>query len=147
MNILPQGSRICATPKSTPIFVTVNGKPVVVGKVLDGVFVKRIRGGKHLLHTPRAICLDSHNITDAKAAGATAIKITDIETGTTYETTIGHFQNYSFPVPRGYGYQLGLVLEQWSINGCLPEVERQAAIVSARKERIATQLSMFEVNQ
>lgn len=143
MNILPQGSRICATPN---IFVTHNGKPVCIGKVLDGVFLKRIRGSKHLLHTPRAICLDSHNITDAKAAGATAIKITDIETGTTYETTIDHFKTHCFSVPRGYGHQLGLVLEQWSINGCQPEVERQAAIVTARRERVAAQLAMFEVS-
>lgn len=146
MHSIPHNGRFRATQnqKSTPIFVTVKGKPVVIGHVKDGVFYKRIKS-KHFLHTPRAICLDAQNITDAQHAGAVDIRITDSETGKTYETTIEYFKNHSFPVPRGYGYQLGLVLEQWSVNGCLSEVERQTAIRTTRQERIAAQLSMFEV--
>ncbi len=115
----------------------------IIGQV-DGVtFRKTIAGSKHLLQRPKAICFDRSTLVDAQAAGATRAEILDRETGTIYTTTFETVETYSFPVHRGYGDQVGVTLDHWSIDGKQPVAERQAAIRAAKHESV--QPALFDM--
>jgi hypothetical protein len=128
--------------KSTPIYAGNR----VIGHVTGDTFHKSILGSKHILRTPRAICFDRSTLYDAAQAGATCAVIVDRERGTVYTATFATIRAYSFPVLRGYGDQVGVPLDHWSINGATPVAEgRAAATNGARKD---LQLTLFgEVGQ
>lgn len=131
------------TPK-TAIYVNHRGKQICVGQVNGHTFTKHIQGSKHMLRTPRAIALDAQNIVDAERAGATDVRIIDSETNRIYTATFATFKAKCFRVARGDGHQLGLTLDQWSINGQQPEAERRAeaeAIKAATADTV--QMSLF----
>ena len=119
--------------------VSVNGKPV--GYVAGDTFHKAIQGSKHMLRTPKAICFDRCTLRDAAAAGATCAEIFDRETGTTYTTTLATIDAVGFPVRRGFGDQVGISLDHWSINGAPPAAAQRAA--ATNQERKELQLSLF----
>jgi hypothetical protein len=98
---------------STKIFVSGH----CVGEVKNGAFIKSIVGSRHLLTHPPAIALSVDSLKQAKALGATEIRITDRETGTVYSADIAYFEHYSFPVQRGgYEAQRALPLERFSVT-------------------------------
>ena len=87
----------------------------VVGKVKNGVFYRNIQGSRHLLRMPPAIALAVECVEQAIRYGATAIEVTDKETGRVYHSTIENFQQYSFKLQRGgFEPQLALTLERWN---------------------------------
>ncbi len=136
------GGKINRTPSTrTPIYV---GR-VIVGQVDGATFRKTITGSKHLLQRPRAICFDRSTLNDAQAAGATRAEILDRATGTIYVTTFETINIYAFPVHRGYGDQVGVTLDHWSVNGAQPVAERQAAIRAAKHE--SAQPALFEFTE
>lgn len=139
-----RGGKYARTPKSTAIYVDHRGKEICVGQVIGRTFTKHIQGSKHILRTPRAIALDVQNIIDAEKAGATDVHVIDNETNRVYIASFAHFKAKCFRVQRGDGHQLGLTLDQWSIDGQQPEAERKAE-AQAIKTRAAsmTQLSLF----
>jgi hypothetical protein len=100
-----------------------------VGHVEGAVFRKTVRGSVHMLRRPPAWALDLQSLADAEAAGATAVEIHDRETGLTYWATIASIRRYGFPLNRGHGAQVGLVLERWQVR--------------RRGEPVAEQLSLF----
>lgn len=131
------------TPK-TAIYVNHRGRTICVGQVIGQWFTKHIQGSKHMLRAPRAICLDAQNIVDAEKAGATCIEIHDNETNRVYTTTFATFKAKCFRVTRGDGHQLGLTLDQWSIDGQQPEAERRAEAEAIKAETASiTQLGLF----
>jgi len=93
-----------------PIFAG-NGK--VVGEIRDGVFLKKLRGSRHFLRKPPAICFDISSLKEAEEAGATHIKIIDIETGKTYHAPLRLVWEKGFTLDRGHGRQIGLPLNLW----------------------------------
>jgi hypothetical protein len=123
--------------KPTPIYA--NG--IVIGRVVGDTFRKTIIGSKHLLRTPKAICFDRSTLRDAAAAGATCVEIFDSETRTIYKATLDTIHRCSFPVRRGHGDQVGVTLDNWSINGAVPVAEQR--IAQSNQERIDLQLSLF----
>lgn len=133
--MLPQNEGVCNAP--TPIFFA--GRRI--GFVAEGTFHKQIQGSKHLLRTPRAICFDVSTLRDAVAAGATRVEVTDTETQTTYSTTFDRLRERCFPVQRGFGNQVGMTLEHWSINGELPRADQKATI--SNKARQSLQMDLF----
>lgn len=124
--------------KPTPIYIA--GR--VIGNVSGNTFSKFIAGSKHLLRSPRAICFDRSTLQDAAAAGATYVEVHDWETSTVYEISFDAIHEYSFPVLRGHGDQVGVELSHWSINGAVPVAEQRAA--QTNKEREELQLNLFE---
>jgi len=88
----------------------------VVGKIVDGEFVKKVHSTKHFLHTPPAIAFDIDSLNQARNLGATRVKIIDLDTGVIYRVTIEVILKKGFLFNRGHGDQIGLPLKIWSCN-------------------------------
>ena len=93
--------------------IKVNDK--VVGKVKGGTFKKRLTASKHFLKKPPSIAFDITSLLQAKYAGAEAIEIDELETGSIYFTTMNKVFNKGIRLNRGYGNQLALILDEWTI--------------------------------
>jgi hypothetical protein len=70
-----------------------------------------------MLLKPRAWCFDRQSLLDAKAAGAVSVELEDVDTGTIYAASMARIWERGFPVSRGHGPQIGLVLSLWTKNG------------------------------
>ena len=92
----------------------------VVGRVRGDTFRKTLSKRKHFLRRPPAIAFDRSSLADARRAGAVRIHITDKDTGDTYEATIDAVEDGGFSVQRGFGDQVALPLNQWTVNGQEP---------------------------
>ncbi len=91
----------------------------VVGYVQGGTFCKTIHK-QHFLRTPPAIANDISVLDDAERAGATIVRITDLDTRTVYTASIQQIQALGVRFNRGFGNQIYLPLSFWSINGKSP---------------------------
>ena len=91
--------------------IKVNNK--VVGKVKGGTFNKRLTASKHFLKKPPSIAFDVTSLLQAKYAGAEAIEINEVETGSIYFTTMNKVFKKGIRLNRGYGNQIALTLENW----------------------------------
>lgn len=123
--------------KGVPIFV--NGH--TVGIVSGATFYKSITGSKHILRVPRAIGFDRCTLDAAERAGAVNVHITDNETGTTYTATIADVRHYGVAVARGFGPQVALPIDRYSVNGATPVAEQRAA--DTNQERKDLQMGLF----
>jgi len=87
----------------------------VVGEVDDaGVFRKRVRSSQHFLRTPPSIAFDQVALAAAEQAGADTLEVIDLDTSTTYRTSIAAFRSGCLILDRGFGAQLALPLRRWS---------------------------------
>ena len=91
--------------------IKVNNK--VVGKVKGGTFKKRLTASKHFLKKPPSIAFDVTSLLQAKYAGAEAIEINEVETGSIYFTTMNKVFKKGIRLNRGHGNQIALTLENW----------------------------------
>lgn len=127
---------------SVPIYVP--GREGPVGHVSGGAFRKTIRSAKgHLLRVPPAICFDESSLIDAQAAGAQWVVITDADTGTVYRAPMERVRSRCFDLGKmrgGFTGQVGLRLEEWSVNGAPSEREAQEAREAAHN----CQLGLFD---
>ena len=124
---------------SQPIYL--NGRPI--GQVSDGIFRKSQSASRHFLRKPPAICFDRCTLHEAEAIGAHTVQVLDQETGTFYRAPMSTIWAHCFPVLRGYGDQMGLGLDYWSINGAQPKAEARAA--ATNQEIGALQISLFDL--
>lgn len=86
----------------------------IIGYVENETFYKTIRGSRHLLRNPRAICFDIATLIQARAIGAKFIQVYDKETRFTYHASMDDlFGSNSFPVNYGFNPQRGLALKYW----------------------------------
>jgi len=90
-----------------------NGK--VVGVIIDDTFHKRVYASKHFLRKPPAIAFDKSSIEEAVKKGANKIMIHDKESKKRYQTSMSDFNEGSFEFDRGFGKQVGLSIDKWSI--------------------------------
>jgi len=88
----------------------------VVGKVLNGVFSKRVRGSRHFLRKPPAIALDIDTLEQALRLGATKVEVYDMESGIFYRAKIDLIYEKGFRFNRGFGDQIALCLNRWEIE-------------------------------
>jgi len=88
----------------------------VVGKVLNGVFSKRVRGSRHFLRKPPAIALDIDTLEQALRLGATKVEVYDMESGIFYRAKIDLIFEKGFKFNRGFGDQIALCLSRWEIE-------------------------------
>ena len=85
----------------------------VVGYVEDGIFFKSVQGSKHFLRKPPAICFDVSTLNTARSSWATQVRVYDKESGLVYVAPLENIERYGFKFNRGFGNQIGLVMEQW----------------------------------
>lgn len=97
----------------TPIF-SVGGKPC--GKVGGDTWYKTIAGSRHILRQPPAIAFDLETVNQAERAGAVRVRVTDRETGTLYTASLAHIREAGFSFDRGFGWQIALPLQGWTIT-------------------------------
>lgn len=86
----------------------------IVGEVIGQEFVKHVRASAHFLYRPPAIALDRGSLEEARLAGANIVRIIDQESGKVYRALISTIHAKGFPVDRGYGKQIALLLSYWS---------------------------------
>lgn len=88
----------------------------IVGKVLNGVFSKRVHGSRHFLRKPPAIALDIDTVEQALRLGATKVEVYDMESGMLYRAKIDLIFEKGFRFNRGFGDQIALCLSRWEIE-------------------------------
>jgi hypothetical protein len=97
---------------------TTSGIPIrvggqVVGEVVEGKFIKRVRGSCHMLREPKGWALDVQSLANARDLGAESVEIHDTETGTVYSVSVGRILHKGFRFDRGHGPQICLPLKSW----------------------------------
>ena len=100
--------------KRDSTIIRVNHK--IVGEVRGNKFVKRVKGSRHQLHSPRAWAVDVHSLGDAERLGAREVEIEDTETGAIYIASIERIRSKGFRFDRGHGQQICLPLQFWSVR-------------------------------
>lgn len=128
-------------PRARAIPIYLRGTQKVIGRVIGHTFEKSIQGRKHLLRTPPALGFDLSTLEDAERAGATAVAVTDSETGRVYRADIATIRRFGFPVVRGHGRQIALPLSAYSVDGQPPAVRVGEPMTN--QERKAAQMALF----
>lgn len=88
----------------------------VVGKVINGVFLKKVKASRHFLKHPEAIAFDIESLKQAQQAGAQTVSIIDTESGNVYKAFLSTIWDNGFDLDRGYGKQIALPLAEWSLG-------------------------------
>lgn len=96
------------------------GRPVrvsdrVVGEIVNGVLIKHASPA-HMLREPRAWAWDKTIVDMALAEGVEQTIIVTDETKTVYEAPLEGFRQHGIEIDRGFGPQIALRLEQWTIT-------------------------------
>ena len=65
---------------------------------------------------------DTCAVDAAERAGATAIELTDLESGATYRASLAAMRTHGLPVDHGYGAQLVLPLRFWTAPQLQPSL-------------------------
>lgn len=92
-----------------------------VGHVNGPYFIKHIRGSRHLLRTPPAICFDLESLAQAEEMGATHLAVEDTEAKRWYCLDIETARVKGFTMNRGHGEQLAVPLTAWEVKLYVPE--------------------------
>jgi hypothetical protein len=120
-----QASKTNYNPSIHPIVKPEHGgKPITTadGKTIGylragGVLHRKIRGSRHFLRSPfKAISLDVFALKSAIRQGCTIVKIEDEEDGKFYETDVWNYNQNAIPIDRGFGEQMALSLEHFTIT-------------------------------
>lgn len=88
----------------------------VVGKVQDGVFIKRVKASQHFLYRPPAIAFDVSSLKQAEKAGARSVTVIDSESDKVYRALMSTIWDRGFRLNRGFGDQIALVLADWTLG-------------------------------
>lgn len=141
MQIVPQGTQLCATQNQTvPLFVSGRPKPVAYFAPHTRTLQKGCDFTKHLVRTPRAIAFDADILTQAETLGAQHIRVKDISTNDIWTISFADFQRYRFSVNRGFGQQYATELGRWQRNGEQSELAKREQLQAAK----SSQLSIFD---
>jgi len=94
--------------------IKVNGK---IAGIVRGDLLDIRKHERHLLYTPPAVAIGLPVLEAAERMGVIDVRISIIETGQQYQTTLEHFRAKSFPVRRGgFEDQLGCVLSEFTAS-------------------------------
>lgn len=140
--MIPRSARNQQTrAKKTPIYLP--GRDLPIGFVRDDTFFKTASSARgHFLTTPPAIAFDRCTLRDAQAAGAVRVQVTDRDTGRVYRAPLAEVFAHALPVRRGFGDQVALCLDRWSIDGAPPKAATTYQTNQAAK---AAQPTLWEV--
>jgi len=95
---------------------TVSAGGRVVGEVVEGKFIKRLKASRHMLRDPKGWSLDVDSLADAEDLGAESVEIHDTETGIIYSASVGRILDKGFRFNRGHGPQICLPLKSWDAH-------------------------------
>lgn len=84
----------------------------VIGQVDNGVFIKCVQGSIHMIHTPKAWCVDMSAWEQIKDLMHT-VRIVDTDTGHIYEITADDFCRVAKVMNRGFGNQYMVLMKYW----------------------------------
>lgn len=104
----------------TPIRVGVK----VVGEVRGGAFVKTVKSSKHMLRKPLGWALDLDSLQAVKDLGARYVELHDADTRRVYSAPIATIEAKGITFDRGWGRQVALGLEYWTVAGSAVRQER-----------------------
>ncbi|MGD0610057.1 MAG: hypothetical protein ABSB41_00970 [Anaerolineales bacterium] len=77
-------------------------------------FTRRIQGSRHLLRSPKAVCMDESIYLRLGELGCEWLVVEDVESGVTYRARFLLFEEKQFPINRGFGHQVGMELRFWN---------------------------------
>ncbi len=97
----------------------------VIGNIIGDTLVKKVSGSKHMLRNPKGWAVDKSSVLQAKQSGATKIEIRDRETGILYRSSMECFIRYGIDFDRGFGSQIALPLERWTVINPTNTPDRQ----------------------
>jgi len=83
---------------------------------IDGtILIKRVSGEIHRLRQPKAWAYDTTIIEQARASGVERLVIVDTDNGDRYETSLPNFYENMGKLNRGFGEQVFLTLDRWTL--------------------------------
>lgn len=91
-------------------------------RIEAGTATRRAEGSRHMLHSPRAWCIQSSVFYAHKDEVDTWV-IVDVESGKCYSASTKQITKFAKPIERGAGQQLMLILEYWSAKNVAPGKE------------------------
>ncbi len=87
----------------------------MVGTVVDGVLLKKVKRSKHLYRVHDAWAFDKGALLDAmRGQGASAIQVTDTEEGIVYEIDMMAALEVGIQIDHGHGIQLAIPRASWA---------------------------------
>ena len=101
---------------STPSPIHCQHGYLLHGKVEGNVWHKMASLSKHLLQTPRAWCVDIHDLDRSESLGARFIEIFELENKVTYKASLATLRAKGQKISRAFGMQLALPLEYWFVK-------------------------------
>lgn len=84
----------------------------VIGTTEDGIFVKNVKGSKHMLRKPLAWAIDK-KVFDKDIWYMDHIMVYDKETEITWEISVSDFDDNKKILDRGHGEQYYVELSKW----------------------------------
>jgi len=102
--------------RANSITILAQGKPVGSVDPATGIFRKRCRASVHMLRKPVGWALDIQSLDAAERAGATLVQIEDLESDRMYTATIKSIYDNGILLNRGFGEQLLLPLDKWTVR-------------------------------
>lgn len=76
--------------------ITINGRPTVIGTLIDNTFTKTVKESKHLFIKGDAWGIDAKYFTDVLLPRNTKIIVEDTENNKVYETTAEEMKKHGF---------------------------------------------------
>ena len=93
-----------------------NSKGYEIARIIGDELVKYVHGSRHMLQSPRGWSIDVTCLEQALAAGVQRVVIIDLETNRVYTAPLTSFWGEGQFIDRGYGAQVCLILEYWTIT-------------------------------
>lgn len=97
----------------------------MVGDFFGDTLIKHVSASRHMLRSPKAWAFDKHIIDQAKRAGLKYVEIHDRESGLIYKSNLDNFIWHGISFNRGFGAQIALKLEKWTVTNPNNTGERQ----------------------
>jgi hypothetical protein len=94
------------------------GRVVGSVRILDGrrTFLKTVDPDRHQLHHPPAWANDRAALDEAERAGAELVCHRERRTRRRWWAPLAAYREHGFPVRRGHGDQVGLMLKYWQLE-------------------------------
>ena len=106
---LPDGAKGGSMPE---LVMSTDGK--IIGQIEGKVFLKKVNGRAHMLHTPPAWAIDARAFDQKVLPHADTIRIEDTESGTIYQMSTRLFNEKKGVINRQFGSQYFVTLHHWT---------------------------------
>lgn len=94
--------------------VVVNGRRL--GEVRGKFYFRQVYGSRHFLRKPLAISFLVASLDAAESLGASVAVVLDRETNKVYRAALADVRRLGARVDRGYGLQLALTFDHWTVD-------------------------------